>query len=102
MNDLDPARWTDEAIKEIRKRLSARPNSFLVAYAIYVFDPETKGIDVSANFIGDGHQELGAETESQIMEASHRFTEDVKKIFGIADFNPVEAWKGAGKKGHQD
>ena len=88
----DPERWTEEAIREIRTRLISKPNSFLVAYCIYVFDPATKGIDVSANFIGDGHQKLDAETEEQIQRASHRFTEDVKKIFDASDFNPVEAW----------
>lgn len=88
----DPGQWTDEAIGQIRKRLALKPDSFLVAYCIYVFDPKTKGIDVSANFIGDGHQELDAETEAQFREVNQRFTEDVKKILGLQDFSPLEAW----------
>lgn len=88
----DPDRWTEEAIKEIRKRLALKPNSFLVAYCIYIFDPATKGIDTSANFIGDGHQKLDAETEAKFRKVNQRFTEDVKKIFGLTDSNPIAAW----------
>lgn len=84
--------WTEEAINQIRKRLAMQPNSFLVAYCVYVFDPDTKGIDVSANFIGDGHQPLDAETEAQFRAVNQRFTEDVKKIFELQDTSPLDSW----------
>jgi len=54
---------------------------------------EGKGIDVSANFIGDGHRELDAETAEQIRKVNMEFTKIVQKIFGLTDHNPVEAWK---------
>lgn len=85
--------WTEAAMKEMRKRLAVKPGTFLVAYCLYVFDPETKGIDVSANFIGDGHRELDAETAEQIRKVNMEFTKIVQKIFGLTDHNPVEAWK---------
>lgn len=89
----DPSEWTEKAIREIRHRLALNPSSFLVGYCIYTFDVQTKGIGVSANFIGDGHQKLDAETEAQFMELNQEFTKIVQRIFSTTDFNPLEAWE---------
>jgi len=92
--DVIAEEWQDIFLTQIRARLIGT-NKLPVAFCIIAVDPETKNLNITADILGDKSGPMPESDRTAILRVFARFEEDIKKIFGVIDFNPVKAWSGA-------
>jgi hypothetical protein len=89
--DIIAWEWNDFAMKQMGKRLTGTSN-LLVAFCLIAINPEDKGLNVTADILGDKSGPMPESDREGILKVFAKFEEEIKKIFGAQAHSPVQMW----------